>query len=58
MLTTFGCSIEKRRKETQENDKVLTLADMKEHDIINKGQRKKRTKHECEDYQFSFGILS
>jgi len=43
-LTTFGCSIEKRREESQVSDKVLILADVKEYDPINKGQKKKRTK--------------
>lgn len=44
MLTLIGCSTEKKREESQQNDKVLTMADVKEHDTINTGQRRKRTK--------------
>lgn len=40
MLTTFGYSIEKRREESQVNDRVLTLADVKEHDITKDKGRK------------------
>lgn len=49
---------EKRREESQENDKVLSLDDMKEHGMINRGQRKKKTNCGWGDDQISVGILS